>query len=319
MNVKSINKKKTDKKKIKFFNNVFRYKELLFMLAVPAVYLIINNYLPMIGIIIAFKDYRFDLGVFGSAWSGLDNFRYLLATQDAWIITRNTLGFNLIFIALDILIPVTLAVLFNELRGKFKAKIYQTVMLFPYFLSMILVSYLIYALLSPANGFVNMRVLPALGIEPVRWYLEVKAWPFILPMTHVWKTAGYTTIMYLASITSIDPVYYEAIAIDGGGKWKQIRYITLPFLQPLIIILALLAVGRIFTSDFGLFYQVPMNSGALFRVTNVIDTYVYRALLQTNDIGMASAAGFYKAVMGFALVMISNAVIRRINPEWALI
>jgi len=182
-----------------------------------------------------------------------------------------------------------------------------------------MVSYLVYALLSPDTGVINKEVLPLFGIHGVRWYNEPKYWPFLLPIINTWKNAGYTTVIYLAALAGINPEYYEAIASDGGGKWVQMRYISIPFLQPLIIILSVLAVGRIFNSDFGLFYQVPLQSGSLFPVTNVIDTYVYRALTQTNDIAMASAAGFYQSAVGFVLVLATNLVIRRINPERALL
>jgi len=289
------------------------------MLAIPVVYTLVNSYFPMVGVIVAFKDYNFTQGMFGSPWSGLKNFYYLFATQDAWIITRNTIGYNLVFIALNAVVPIALAIMLNELRGRMMKKIYQTSMLFPYFLSMVMVSYLVYAMLSHGTGILNRSVLPFLGIAPVRWYNEPKYWPLILPIINTWKNAGYTTVIYLAALAGINPEYYEAIASDGGGKWKQIRYISIPFLQPLVIILTVLAVGRIFNSDFGLFYQVPLQSGPLFPVTNVIDTYVYRALTQTNDIAMASAAGFYQSVVGFALVLATNLVIRRINPERALI
>jgi len=304
---------------VRFFHNVVRYRELLFMLLIPVAFLIINNYLPMVGVIIAFKDYNFAKGIFGSDWIGFKNFTYLFATNDAFVITRNTLLYNLAFIILNVVVPVSLALLFNELRGKFLPRLYQTILLLPYFLSMVIVSYLVYALLSRSMGYVNTSVLPFLGKEPIDWYNERKYWPFILSFVHVWKNAGYTAVIYLAALTSVDPVYYEALAIDGGGKLKQMRYISLPFLQNIMIVLSILAVGRIFNSDFGLFYQVPLQSGTLFPVTNVIDTYVYRALTRTNDIAMASAAGFYKSVVGFVLVLVTNWIVSKISPENTLI
>jgi putative aldouronate transport system permease protein len=272
----------------------------------------------MIGVIIAFKDVNYSLGILRSPWAGLKNFQYLFATNDAFIITRNTLLYNLSFIILDIAIPVSLALLLNELRGRFLPRLYHTIMLFPYFMSMVVVSYLVFAMLSHQNGLMNVAVLPGLGREPINWYAETRFWPFILPTVHVWKTAGYTTIIYLAALAGIDTSYYDAAAIDGAGKWKQARYISVPFLKPVIIILSILAVGRIFYSDFGLFYQVPLNSGALYSVTNVIDTYVYRGLTQTNDLGMASAAGFYQSLVGFVLVLTTNTIVRRYDTEQAL-
>lgn len=302
----------------RFGRNVFRFRELLLLMIPAVVWLIVNRYLPMIGVIIAFKDVNYSVGILRSPWAGFRNFQYLFATNSAYIITRNTLLYNLTFIVLDIAIPVTLALLLNELRGRVLPRIYHTIMLFPYFMSMVVVSYLVFALLSHANGLMNVSVLPALGREPINWYAETRYWPFILPAVHVWKTAGYTTIIYLAALAGIDPSFYDAAAIDGAGKFKQARYISIPFLRPVIIILSILAVGRIFYSDFGLFYQVPLNSGALYSVTNVIDTYVYRGLTQTNDLGMASAAGLYQSVVGFVLVMATNTLVRRYDPEQAL-
>lgn len=307
----------TFKRKL-FLKNVMKYKELLIMLLIPSAFLIINNYLPMIGVIIAFKDINYTKGIFGSPWAGFKNFYYLFTTQDAFLITRNTLGYNLFFIIIDVIIPVTLAILLNEIKMKILPRLYQTVMLFPYFISMVVVSYLVFAMLSPENGLVNTLVLPALGIDEISWYNQPKYWPYILVFVHIWKMAGYSSIVYLATLTGIDSQYYEAIAIDGGGKWKQTRHVSLPFLKPVIIILTILAIGRIFNSDFGLFYQVPLQSGALFSVTNVIDTYVYRALIQTNDLGMSSAAGLYQAVVGCVLVLVSNSIVRKINPDNAL-
>mgnify|MGYP006288775767 CR=1 FL=1 len=302
----------------RFGRNVYRFRELLILMIPAIVWLIVNRYLPMIGVIIAFKDVNYSLGILRSPWAGFKNFQYLFATNSAYIITRNTLLYNVSFIFLDILIPVSLALLLNELRGKVLPRLYHTIMLFPYFMSMVVVSYLVFAMLSHANGLMNVSVLPALGREPINWYAETEYWPFILPMVHVWKTAGYTTIIYLAALAGIDPSYYDAAAIDGAGKFKQARFISIPFLRPVIIILSILAVGRIFYSDFGLFYQVPLNSGALYSVTNVIDTYVYRGLTQTNDLGMASAAGFYQSLVGFVLVLTTNTIVRRYDPEQAL-
>jgi putative aldouronate transport system permease protein len=301
-----------------FLQNVVKYKELLIMLILPVLFLIVNNYLPMIGTIIAFKDINYTKGIFGSPWAGLKNFYYLFTTEDAFLITRNTLLYNSAFIILDIVIPVTLAILLNEIKGRILPRIYQTVILFPYFISMVVVSYLSFALLSNANGLLNRDVLPLFNMAPIDWYDEPKYWPFILPIIHVWKTAGYSTIVYLASLAGVDQQYYEAIAIDGGGKLKQILHVSLPALKPIIIILSVLAIGKIFNSDFGLFYQVPLQSGSLFSVTNVIDTYVYRALIQTNDLGMASAAGLYQAGVGCVLVLVTNGIINKINPENAL-
>jgi putative aldouronate transport system permease protein len=288
------------------------------MLLAPVLYLVINNYLPMIGVIIAFKNVNYAKGIFRSDWVGFYNFRYLFATQDAFIITRNTLLYNMLFIVLNVVIPVSIAIVINELRGRKLKRLYQTAFLFPYFISMVVVSYLVLSLLSADKGLLNRTVLPFFNQAPINWYNEPRYWPFILAVVYVWKNAGYTVVIYLASLAGIDAQYYDAVAIDGGSKWVQIRYVSLPLLQPTIAVLTLLAVGKIFNSDFGLFYQVPLQSGTLFPVTQVVDTYVYRALIQSSDLGMASAAGLYQAVVGFVLVFISNAIVRRANPELAL-
>jgi putative aldouronate transport system permease protein len=242
----------------------------------------------------------------------------LFRTSDAYVITRNTLLYNAVFIALGLSVAMAIAILLNEIRNKFAHRFYQSVIILPHMISIILVSYLVYALLSPETGFLNKTVLPMLGIEPISWYLEPAYWPYILTIVHIWKGAGYSCIIFLAAIVGIDREYYEAAKIDGASKWLQIRSITLPMIMPITIMLTLLAIGRIFYSDFGLFYQVPMNSGPLYETTNVIDTYVFRGLMQIGDIGMSAAAGFYQSLVGFALVVASNAVVRKIDKDSAL-
>jgi putative aldouronate transport system permease protein len=301
-----------------FLRNVIKYRALLLILTPPVLFLLINNYIPMFGVVMAFLDIDYSLGILHSPWVGFKNFHYLFATRDAYVITRNTLGYNFAFIVLNVVIPVSIAIALNELRSKFLSRLYQAIMLFPYFISMVVTSYLVLALLSHDNGFMNRVVLPLFHNDPVNWYDAPKYWPFIIIAINSWKTAGYTSVIYLASLAGIDPQYYEAIAIDGGGKWAQIRYISLPMLVPIIIVMTLLGIGKIFSSDFGLFYQVPLQSGSLFPVTNVIDTYVYRALMRTNDLGMATAAGFYQAVVGLILVVVTNTVVRRVSPENSL-
>ncbi|WP_148930140.1 ABC transporter permease [Paenibacillus methanolicus] len=281
-------------------------------------YLVINNYLPLFGLAIAFKDVNYAKGIWGSDWVGLQNFEYLFKTDDAYIITRNTLLYNGAFIVLGLAIAVGIAILLNEIKNRIASRLYQSVIILPFLISIILVSYLVYAMLSMDTGFVNKTLLPLFGLEPINWYNEPKYWPYILTLVHLWKGAGYSCIVFLAAIIAIDPEYYEAARLDGASKWMQIRRITIPMITPVIVMLALLGIGRIFYSDFGLFYQVPMNSGALFETTNVIDTYVFRGLLQLGDIGMSSAAGFYQSFVGFALVLVSNLIVRKINKENAL-
>ena len=280
--------------------------------------LFINNYIPMAGIIIAFKQVNFRLGILKSPWVGLDNFKFLFTTSDAWVITRNTLGYNIVFIILTPVIAIAIAVLLNEMTSKMSKKVYQTVILVPYLISMVVVSYLVYGLFSTDTGYINNSVIRAFGGSPVSWYSSPQYWPVILVLVHVWKSFGYSTIIYYATLVGIDKTYYEAAAIDGATRWQQFVNVTLPGLKSTIITLTLLSVGRIFYSDFGLFYQVPMNSGPLFDATNTIDTYVYRGLMQSNNIGMSSAAGFYQSVVGFILVLTANLVVSKISREDAL-
>ena len=291
----------------------------MYLMALPGlVYLIINNYIPMSGIIIAFKNVNWRKGILASPWAGFSNFEYLFKTRDAWTITRNTICYNLVFIVLGTVMAIAIAILLNEIRSKKLKQVYQTVFLLPYLISIVVVSYLVFAMLSIDSGFINKSVLAALGKDSIAWYTEPKYWPFILVIVYLWKTFGYNSIIYSATLVGVDHSYYEAAAIDGATRWQQIRHVTLPALTPTIITLTLLSVGKIFYSDFGLFYQVPMNSGPLLDVTNTIDTYVYRGLIQLNDLGMSSAAGVYQSLVGFILVLAANKVVSRVDKDNAL-
>lgn len=291
----------------------------LYLLALPSMlYLLINNYIPMAGIVIAFKNINLKDGIFNSPWCGFQNFKYLFATKDAFTITRNTILYNIAFIILGTAFAILLAILLSELKNRVCSKFYQTVILFPYLVSMIIVSYLAYAFLSEKTGFLNNSVLPLFGADPVAWYSQTKYWPFLLVFIYLWKSSGYSCIIYLSSIMGIDPAYYEAAALDGASIWQRIRLITIPLIKPTILMMMILSVGKIFYSDFGLFYQVPQNSGPLYPVTNVIDTYVYRALLQLGDIGMSSAAGVYQSIVGCVLVIAANKIVKRYSEESAI-
>ncbi len=291
----------------------------IYVMMLPAiVYLFINNYLPLMGIVLAFKEYTVKGGIFGSRFVGLNNFKYLFQTRDAWIITRNTLLYNLVFIILGTLFSIFIAIIMSEVRGRRVKKLYQTVTLYPYLISIVVAAYLVNSFLSTETGFINTAILEPLGIEGISWYSQPKYWPVILVIVYIWKNFGYHTILYLSTLLGIDRGYYEAAALDGASRWQQTRYITLPFLKPTVITLTLLSIGRIFYSDFGLFYQVPMNAGALIDITNTIDTYVYRGLMQLGDIGMSSAAGLYQSVVGFILVLTANFVVKKVSAEDAL-
>ena len=268
-----------------------RWVPLYLMMAPGLIYLFINNYMPMAGLVVAFKNYNVVDGIFGSPWAGLSNFTYLF--NDAWTITRNTLLYNIVFIIINLILGIA-------------------------FMSIVIVSYITFAFFSGDNGMLNKTILPFFGKEAINWYSESKYWPVILVIVNTWKGVGYGCLIYISSISGIDPSFYEAAELDGASKWKQIRYITLPSIMPSVITLTLLNIGRIFYSDFGLFYQVTQNSGQLYDTTNVIDTYVYRALLQSGNIGMASAAGFYQSIVGFACVLLANVVVRKLSPENAM-
>jgi len=290
----------------------------LFSMMLPGfVYLIINNYIPMAGLTIAFKRFDYSKGIWGSDWAGLSNFTYLFKTQDALNIIRNTIGYNLVFIILGNILAVAIAIMLNNLRGTMNKKIYQTVILIPYLISMVVVSYIVFGFLSQENGFLN-KLIVSMGGEAISWYTTSKYWPFILTLVNLWKGFGYSSILYYATVIGIDSSLYEAATVDGANKWKQIWHVTLPGLKGTIITMVLLNLGRMFYSDFGLFYQVPMRSGLISSVTDTIDVFVYKGLTQLNDVGRASAAGFLQSVLGFILVLTANYIVRKIDEENAL-
>ncbi|MDO5425263.1 MAG: ABC transporter permease subunit [Eubacteriales bacterium] len=291
----------------------------LYSMMVPGIlYLLINNYIPMLGLSIAFKKYDYSKGIFGSEWVGLKNFTYLFKSQDAFIITRNTICYNLAFIILGTTLAVVVAIMLNELKSAMSKKVYQTLILIPYLISMVVVSYIVYAFLSADSGFINNTILKAFGIKRISWYTTPKYWPFILVFVHLWKSFGYNSIIYYATVIGIDSSLYEAAVVDGATRLQRIFHVTLPGLKSTIITMVLLSIGKIFYSDFGLFYQVPMDSGLLSNVTQTIDTYVYKGLTQLNDVGRASAAGFYQSIVGFIVVLTANMIVRKLDKDNAL-
>ena len=291
----------------------------LYIMALPAlVYLFINNYLPLTGMVVAFKDFDYSKGIYGSDWAGFRNFLFLFKNSVAFIITRNTILYNVAFIIINTFLGILVAILLSEVTSKKALKVYQTVILLPYLFSIVIISYLVFAFLSTDVGFINKGILEPLGKSTISWYNESKYWPIILPIVNTWKSFGFQATIYYANVISIDKSYYEAAQLDGASKLQQVRYITLVLLKPVIIMMILLAVGKIFYSDFGLFYQVTQNSGAIYSTTNTIDTYVYRTLIQTGDVGMFAAAGVYQSVVGFLIVLITNLLLRKISPEDSL-
>jgi putative aldouronate transport system permease protein len=305
-----------------FFRDLARNKVMLLMVLPGALWFLLFSYLPMFGTVIAFKQYRFSrdgfwASIINSKWVGWDNFKFLFSTNDAYIITRNTLLYNLVFIFVGLALSVMLAVILSEISNKKLSKFYQTGMFLPYFLSWVIVGYFTFSFLSADRGLLN-GVFKSLGWDTVQWYSDPKYWPFILVFVFLWKAVGYNSVVYLAAIMGIDRSLYEAAMIDGASKMQQIRAITLPLLRPIITIMTLLAIGKIFYADFGLFYQIPRNSGTLYGVTNVIDTYVFRGLKTTGEIGMTTAAGLYQSVVGFILVITSNYIVRKFDKDNAL-
>lgn len=303
----------------------------LFLLSLPTVvWYILFCYLPMFGLIIAFKKYQVAPGkgflyslMRNSAWSGLENFRFLFANNRETTINmfRNTIGYNVIFIVLDIILPVAFAVMINNLRSKRLAKAAQTAMFLPHFLSWVVVGYFVYAFLSTDSGLVN-HMLSRLGLTPVKWYQQdaIGYWPWILVFLHLWKTMGYSMVVYLASIKGIDMSMYEAAMIDGAGKWQQTRNVTLPMLKPVMVMMFILATGRMFNSDFGLFYRTTRNASSLTSVYLTLDVYVYNSIFNNSKpvYGYISAAGALQSVLGCLMMLLANGIVRKVDREDAL-
>ena len=260
------------------------------------IYLFINNYLPLAGLQIAFKNFSYSKGMWASPWCGLKNFKFLFRTADAGIMIRNTLLYNIAWIILGPILGVTAAILL------------------PYLMSMVVIAYLVYAYLSPTSGLFTKALERWTGSAPA-FYQETKWWPFILTFVNQWRQIGFGMILYMSTILGIDPSLYEAATLDGATRWQQHKKITIPLMIPTIVMLFILSLGQIFRSDFGLFYQVPMNQGALYPVTQTIDTYVYRALLKTNDVGMSSAASFVQSVVGFIFIVGANKVVSHLDEN----
>ncbi len=297
-----------------------RFKRFIpvYLVMIPGlVYLFINNYMPLPGLVVAFKQYNAGKGIYKSPWVGFKNFQYLFATNDALLITRNTILYNVAFIAINLVCSIAVAIILSELTGKIK-NVYQSVILLPHLISSVIIGYLVFAFFSVENGFINNNILALFGKEGVSWYSEPKYWPFIIIFVNTWKSIGFNCIIYLSTLLGFDRAFYESAEIDGATKWQQIRYITLPLLKPTAIMMTLMAVGRVFYSDFGLFYQVPMNQGALYATTQTIDTYVYRGLLQLGNISMSAAAGVYQSIIGFVLILAANLLVKKLDRDSAL-
>lgn len=302
---------------MKFIKDVYKNRILLLMTLPVVLMVILFKYCPMFGVVMAFQNFKFSTGIFGSEWVGFKNFEFLFKTADAWIITRNTLLYNIMFITLGMMCAVALAIIYDMLGKSRLNRMNQILVLFPHFISWVVGSYFVFALLSYDKGLLN-SVLSFFGLERINWYNEPKFWPFILPIAYLWKTIGYSSIIYYSNIKGISMEYYEAAKIDGAGWIQQVRFITLPLLKPILIVMLILNMGTIFGSDFGLFYLVTRNSGSLYAVTSTIDTYVYNGLMSGGNLGMSAATGLYQSVVAFIFVMTSNAIIRKVSPEDAM-
>lgn len=289
----------------------------LTMLAIPGVILLfIFNYLPMAGIVIAFKDFKPVKGIFGSEWCGLDNFKFFFTSQDAARTIGNTVSYSLVFLVLGIVTSVTLALMFYNLRAPKCLKIYNTIVILPKFLSAVIVSFLVYTILNPSYGLLN-TVITFFGGERIQWYSEAKYWPVILTVVRIWQVIGMNSVIYYASLMGLDEGLLEAATLDGANKWHQIIHIMIPHLVPTIIITAILEIGGMFSGDFGLFYQVPKDQGLLYPATDVINTYVYRAL-KSGSMAKSAAVGLFQSVAGCFMVVLTNGIVRKISPENSL-
>ncbi len=298
----------------------------LSVLALPTfIWYVLFCYLPMFGLILAFKKYRimpgkgFFASLYYSEWAGRSNFEFFLKSNDLKILLRNTLGYNIVFIVLGILTSTTLAIMISMLHSKKLSKVYQTMMFFPHFLSWVVVSYFVYAFLSRDKGLLN-TVLKLLGHEPIQWYAEPKYWPFILIFMYLWKSTGYSMVVYLACITGIDSTLYEAAIVDGASIWQQVKYITIPGLKRVVIMMFILSVGKIFYSDFGLFYQITQQiPGSLFNVASTLDTYIFIALKSSTPIGMTSAISMVQSVACCITILLANYIVSKVDEESAII
>ena len=298
--------------------------ELTFLSLPTVLWFIAFCYIPLFGIVFAFKNYKVKAGkgfiyslFVHSKWVGFKNFQFLLRSPDLANIFRNTLGYNVVFLLIGVTLPVALAIMISHLHSRKLAKICQTAVFLPHFLSWVVISYFVFAFLSTDKGLVN-ALIQSLGGERILWYQDKRPWPFLLVFINTWKTFGYSMVVYMATITGIDQSLYESAVIDGATKWQQTRWITLPLLRPIISIMFILNVGHIFSTDFGLFFQVTRDSNSLIDVTQTLDVYVYKALMQNNNYNYSSAVGLLQSVFGCILLVVTNIAVKRIDPESGL-
>lgn len=303
---------------MKLLKNTYKNRTLLFMALPAVIIMILFNYVPMFGLVLAFKDFNYAKGIWGSDWCGLDNFKYLfLVGETAWRLTRNTVLYYIAFTITGTIGAVMLAIGINEMVLKKTGRMFQSFMILPTFISYIAVSFVVYAFLKNDTGILN-RLIVSMGGESIRFYQNDSKWPIILLVVNMWKNIGYSSVLYLSVLTGIDPNLYEAASIDGASARQKMWYITLPMLVPMVIVRTLMGLGRIMHSDTGLFYQVTKNSSALYETTQVLDSYVLNAIMSSTSYGMTAATTFYQSVVGFVMVVGTNMIIRKISPDNAL-
>lgn len=300
-----------------FLTNVSKNRVFLLMLAPAVIYTLIFNYYPMAGLVLAFKKYTYAGGIWGSAWNGIDNFKFFFKSGQAGTVVRNTVLYNLMFIVVGTIFQMAVAIFLTEIRSKRFSKVSQSMMFLPYFISWVIVGVMAFNIFSSDYGIIN-RIITSLGGEKFAFYSKPEVWPWILLFFNIWKGIGYGSVMYLAAIMGIDTSVYEAADIDGANVFQRIFFVTIPSIMPTAIILFLLSIGSVFKGNFDMFYNLVGNNGLLYNYTDVIDTLAFRALIGSNDFGMSSAIGFMQSVMCLITVVIANKLVKIYDPDYAL-
>ena len=300
-----------------FLNRFVKYRVFLIMLIPALVYTIVFAYLPMAGIVMAFKKYNYVDGIFNSPWNGFKNFEFFFQSGKALLVTKNTVLYNILFIVFNTALQMAVAILLVEMKNRYFRKISQSVMFLPYFISWVIVSVLAFNILSYDFGFLN-SIIQALGGEKINFYADGKVWPLILTFFGAWKGVGYGSVMYLAALMGIDTSLYEAAYIEGANEFQRIFKISIPLMMPTVIILLLLAIGGIFRGNFDMFYNLVGNNGLLHNATDVIDTFTFRALINNNDFGMSAAAGLYQSILCFITILLANKAVKLYDPDYSL-
>jgi len=300
-----------------FIKDLSKNKWFLILLFPAVLYTLLFAYYPMTGIVMAFKKYNYSGGIWGSPWNGLNNFKFFFKSGQAALVTRNTVIYNVIFIIVNTVMQVIVAIFLTEIKGKYFKKISQSIMFLPYFISWVVVGIIAFNILSYDYGFIN-SIRTSLGLEKVSFYTKGKYWPVILVCFNCWKSVGYGSVMYLAAIMGIDTSIYEAAIIDGCNVWKRIWHVTIPMIRPTMIILILLSVGGIFKGNFDMFYNLVGSNGLLYNYTDVIDTLTFRALISSNDFGMSCAMGLYQSILCFITIIFVNKIVKHYEADYAL-